>query len=126
MSVDFYACSVCGESRYEEYVGSCTCCGDSLCTNCVTNDDVNSNYAHHYGIVFDGSEEMMKEYDITQEEIDKGYVSVDEILDDTSIAPKYCPYCQGEEINEGEFTAFLIKKLGVTREDLEEEFRNLK
>lgn len=123
MGVDYYACSCCGESRYEEFVGNCTSCGESLCTSCLTNDDVNSNYAHSYGVVFDGSKEMIDEYDITQEEIEKGWVEVDEIIDDTSIAPKYCPYCQGEEINESEFTDFLIKRSGKSRTELETEFR---
>lgn len=122
MGVDFYACESCGESRYSEFVGNCTGCGSSLCTNCLTNDDINSKYASHYGVVFDGSQEMIDEYDITQDEIDKGYVEVDEVIDDTSIAPKYCPFCQGEEIIEAEFTSFLIKKLSQTREELEKEF----
>lgn len=123
MGVSYYACSCCGESRYEEYVGDCTCCGASICTACVVNDDVNSDYAYEYGVVFDGSKEMMDEYDITQDEIDKGYYKIDEIIDDTAIAPKYCPYCEGSEINEGKFMSFLIEKLGKSREELEEEYR---
>jgi hypothetical protein len=126
MSVDFYGCSCCGESRYEEYVGWCTTCGSALCTRCVVNDDVGSNYAHDYGVVFDGSKEMMEKYDITQEDIDKGYYTEGEIIDDTSIAPKYCPYCEGTEINESQFTEFLIEKLGKSREELEHEFLHRK
>jgi hypothetical protein len=88
----------------------------------VTNDDVNSQYAHSYGAVFDGSEEMIKEYNITEEELEKGYIKVGELIDDTAIMPKYCPYCQGVEINEQQFVEFLIEKLGTSREALEKEF----
>lgn len=122
MGVDFYACESCGESRYSEFVGSCTCCGNRLCTNCMTNDDVNSQYANDYGVVFDGSKKMMEEYDISQEDIDKGYYEIGELIDDTSIDPKYCPYCEGEDIDENKFLEYLIKLSGKSREVLEQEF----
>jgi hypothetical protein len=123
MSVDFYGCSCCGESKYEEYVGWCTKCGASLCTSCVVNDDIQSSYASQYGVRFDGSKEMMDKYDITQDEIDEGSFEVGELIDDTSIDPKYCPYCQGDEINESQFLSFLIKRSGKSKEELEEEYR---
>ena len=38
MSVDFYECDCCEESRYEEYVGHCNKCGHSLCTYCLVDN----------------------------------------------------------------------------------------
>jgi hypothetical protein len=122
MGVSYYACKCCGESMYSEYVGNCTNCGIRLCTDCLINNDVESRFAYEYGAKFDGSQEMIDEYNVTQEEIEKGYVKIGELIDDTAILPKYCPFCQGEEINEKEFIEFLIKKLATTREFLEKEF----
>jgi hypothetical protein len=61
MGVDYYHCEVCGESRYEEYVGNCNKCGNSLCTNCLVNKDFDDRYAHRYGYKFDSlNPELMK------------------------------------------------------------------
>lgn len=119
MGVEYHSCRKCGEARYEEYVGNCTSCSASLCTNCVVNDDINSSYASSYGVVFDGSKEMRKEYDIKDEYIEKGWIEEGEVIDDTSIAPKYCPYCQGKAINKSSFIKFLVNHIGKPKETLE-------
>lgn len=118
MGVSYYGCKSCGESRYEEYVGSCQGCGNRLCTNCLVNDDIESSYAHEYGIKFDSNNaEMVKEL------LNEGYISVDEdgnydieegeLIDDSSIQPKYCPFCQGNEIDNDEVLNFLLRKFGL-------------
>lgn len=117
MSVDFYHCEACSESRYEEYVGTCTSCGNSLCTSCVVNDDVKSDYAYEYGVRFDGTKEQMDEYGI-----EDGWYEIGDIIDDTSIDPHYCPFCQGEDFTEGMLLEFAIKKLGTTHTELVKEY----
>jgi hypothetical protein len=123
MSVDFYACKCCGESRYEEYVGSCTGCGKSLGTCCLTNDDIGSRFAHDYGVIYDGSDEQKKEYGIEDDWEEKGWVTIGEVIDDTAIQPKYCPFCSGEEVAKEDVLAYLLKKYGLTYEDAEKEYR---
>ena len=123
MGVEFYHCTCCNESKYEEYVGWCTECGKGICTSCVTNDDVDSPYASCYGEVYDGSNEQKERLGIIEEEIEKGYFELGEVIDDTSIAPKYCPYCQGEKFNEDKFVQWLYQKLGKTRDELIKEYK---
>lgn len=125
MGVEFYHCSCCNESKYEEYVGWCTDCGKSICASCVTNDDVDSSYASYYGVVYNGSEEQKLEYGIEDDWEEKGWITVGELIDDTSIAPKYCPYCQGEKFNEDKFAQWLYQKLGKSREELIEEYKEV-
>lgn len=113
MSVDFYACLCCGESRYSEYVGHCTSCGKRICTNCVVNDDVESEYANDYGVVYDGSDEQKAEY-----ELEDGWFEEGDIIDDTSIQPKYCPFCDGSEVDDSDLLEFALKQLGKTKDEL--------
>jgi hypothetical protein len=122
MSVDFYSCDCCGESRYEECVHHCDKCQHSLCTYCLVNDDINDQYTHQYCIRYDGSDEMKKEYGIDDEWIEKGWVEVGGIIDDTGIDPKYCPFCTGEKVAKEDVFDYLIKKLGLDYEELKQEF----
>lgn len=126
MSVDFKACDCCEESRYEEHVGRCSKCGHSLCTNCLINDDIDSSYAHDYGIRFDGSNEQKEEYGVeSKEESDYGY-EIGEILDDVGIDSKYCPFCGGEEIHNDDLLGYLLSKLNIGKEDLIKEYNENK
>ncbi|MEH6848161.1 hypothetical protein [Bacillus thuringiensis] len=119
MGVEYHSCDKCSEARYEEYVGRCTSCYASLCTHCVVNDDIDSIYASQYGVIFDGSEEQRKEYDIKDEHIEKGWYVIGEKIDDSSIAPQYCPYCQCTAIDESRFVKFLVAHIGKPKEELE-------
>ena len=115
MSVDYRHCSSCEESLYDEYVGSCTKCGNNLCTSCLINDDVKSRFAHHYGYKFDSkNEELIKtliEEGFSLEDKDgKPYYKDGDIVDDSSILPKYCPYCSGNEIDREKVLDHLLKK----------------
>lgn len=128
MGVDYRHCESCKESRYDEYVGSCVECGSSLCTNCLVNNDISSNYAHHYGIRFDSSNEVM-----VKELLADGCVSVDEegnydisegeLIDDSAILAKYCPFCQGKEINKDEVLNYILEKYNLKIEDVWSEMR---
>lgn len=115
MGVDYYHCESCDESLYEEYVGSCTKCGNSLCTSCLINNDVNSRYAHHYGYKFDSINELL----LKQLEAE-GFHFKDkngnftyedgEIVDDSGIQAKYCPFCSGDIIDKDKVLDYLITK----------------
>ncbi|KQL18813.1 hypothetical protein [Cytobacillus solani] len=124
MGVSYYACKCCGESRYEEYVGSCTTCGKTLGTCCVVNDDIGSDYAYEYGVIYDGSEAQKNEYGIEEDWEEKGWVTIGEVIDDTSIQPKYCPFCTGEEIAQEDILAYLLKQIGKTHTEVEREYRD--
>jgi hypothetical protein len=121
MSVDFKACSKCGESLYDEFVGTCggECgtkgCYQSLCTHCLVNDEkIDSSYAYEYGTRFDGTPEQIKELGL------EGYsYKIGDLIDDTGIDPKYCPYCSGEEVHGDEILGFLLNlHKDLTKEDI--------
>lgn len=118
MSVDFYECDCCEESRYEEYVGSCNKCGHSLCTACLVNNDVDSNYAYNYGVKCNGTEEQAKEYGFEVDDYEVG-----EIIEDTGIDSKYCPFCSGDEVHNDDLLEFAIKKLNITKNQLIDEYK---
>ncbi|QSF43385.1 hypothetical protein [Paenibacillus tianjinensis] len=121
MSVDFYACDCCGESRYEEYVDTCHECGHRVCTSCVVDtDNIDSRYAYYYGVKFDGTQEQRVEYGMEDE--NRFNLEIGEIIDDTGIAPKYCPFCSGEEVNNDDLLVFLLNKYDLEKDDVEKEY----
>lgn len=118
MSVDFYSCDCCGESRYEEYVGQCSKCGHSLCTSCLINNDIDSRYAYEYNVKFDGSQEQKEYYGIYSKEDDEYGYDIGEIIDDVGIDSKYCPFCSGDEIHNDDLLEFALKLLNTDRDVL--------
>jgi hypothetical protein len=118
MSVDFYECDCCEESRYEEFVGHCNKCGHSLCTDCLANNDINSEYAYRYGEKCDGTAEQAEKYGFKV-----GNYEIGDIIDDTGISSKYCPFCNGEEVHNDDLLDFAITKLGISRDQLISEFK---
>lgn len=124
MSVDFYSCDHCEESIYEEYVGHCSECGHSLCTNCLINDDINSRYAYDYGVKFDGSKEQKEKYGVYSIDEDKYGYKIGDILDDVGIDSKYCPFCSGGEIHNDELLNFALNLLNRTKDELKEMYKN--
>jgi hypothetical protein len=130
MGVDFYCCSSCKQSRYEEYVESCTGCGKRLCTSCLVNDDVNSRFAHHYGVKFDSNnKELVDElisYGMETDEDGKitGYHE-GELIDDSAIDPKYCPYCQDKEVDNDAVLKYLLEKYNLTAKKVWKEMKKL-
>jgi hypothetical protein len=129
MSVDYYHCESCNDSHYEEYVGSCNKCGNSLCTNCLVNNDVNSRYAYEYGYKFDSTnDELIKRlidegYHIKNEDGSFSYEDGD-IVDDSSIQSKYCPFCSGNNIDRDVVLEYLIKEYGLDIKNVWEEIKN--
>lgn len=124
MSVDYDTCDCCGEAKYEEFVGDCTKCGHQLCTDCLINNDINSSYACDYGIKFDGSEKQKEEYGIESKEDSKYGYEIGEIIEDTSIDPKYCPFCNGDEVDEAELLDFILDKyINKSKDELIKEFK---
>lgn len=122
MSVDFYHCECCGESRYEEYVGSCNKCQHRICTHCLENDDLDSNYAHDYNVKFDGSKEQKEEYGVeSKEESEYGY-TIGEIIDDSGIDSKYCPFCNNTKVSDDDLFRFLLKKYELDYEKVKAEY----
>ena len=122
MSVDYYSCDCCEESVYEEFVKHCEKCGHNICTECVVNDDIDSEYASRYRIKFDGSDEQKEEYGITQENIDNGYFKIGEPIQDTVIDPKYCPFCNGEMIHNDDLLDYLLNKYNLTKDEVKKEY----
>ena len=123
MSVDYYSCKHCGESRYEEYVGSCNKCGESICTSCLINNDVNSKYAYDYGYKFDSSNpELMKRYE--EEGFDMSGYEDGDIIDDSGIDGKYCPFCSVDSINESELFNYIIKKYNLNKKKEWKEYKS--
>lgn len=128
MGVDFYHCASCEESRYEEYVGWCQGCSKGLCTACVVNDDVKSDYAYQYGYKFDsGNPELMKKYEAEgyslYRENGESYYEDGDVLDDSSISSNYCPFCTGVEVNRDEVLDYLLSKYDLKIEDVWKELR---
>lgn len=123
MGVEHYHCKVCDESIYEEFVGRCQTCQSSLCTYCLVNKDVikdgkPSKYAYQYGLRFDSTneqlvDELLKDGYITKDEDGNYDIEEGELIDDSAIAPKYCPFCQGDQINKDEVLDFLLRKFGL-------------
>jgi len=122
MSVDYYSCDCCEESVYEEFVKHCEKCGHNICTECVVNDDIDSEYASKYRVKFDGSEEQKDEYGITQEDIEKGYFKIGEPITDTGIDPKYCPFCNGEMIHNDDLLDYLLTKYNLSKDEVKKEY----
>jgi len=131
MSVDFYGCESCGDSRYEEYVGACNGCHNSLCTNCLVDNDYegkDSNYAHVYGYRFDSKNEvLMKRYEeegftLYQDDGTAGYNEGD-IIDDSGIDRKYCPFCSGNEVDREAAFCYLLEKHKLTAEGVWKEMK---
>ena len=127
MSVDFYSCDSCGDSAYEEYVGHCSKCGHSLCTNCLINKgEIDSRFAGHYNVKFDGSEYQKEEYGAESKDDNEYGYEIGDIIDDTGIDSKYCPFCNGEEVHNDDLLEFAIWKLDVTKDQLTEEYHKSK
>lgn len=128
MGVSYYACESCGESCYEEYVGECIKCDATVCTDCLVNREIDSNFAYEYGYVFNSENvELMKKY------IDMGftlykadgspYYDEGDIIGDSGIDEKYCPYCSGNEINKDILFNYIVEKYKL---DVQAEWKELK
>ena len=128
MSVDYYHCEVCDESRYEEYVGTCTKCGKSLCAWCLVNYESNSPYVHGAGYTFDSENpELMKKYE------EEGFSLYDndgvpcyedgDTIDDSSIAPNFCPYCSGDVVDRDSVLNYLLDKYDLSINDVWREIK---
>lgn len=127
MSVDYYSCDCCRESVYEEYVGHCSECGHSLCTDCLINNNIKSNYACDYKVKFDGTKEQKEKYGIESIEEDPKYgYKIGEAIDDVGIDSKYCPFCSGEEIHNDDLLNFALIKLKISKDELINEYKNRK
>jgi hypothetical protein len=120
MGVDFDSCSKCNQSRHDEFVGVCggcmttVGCGQSLCTSCLVNDDINSKNAYKYGTICDGTYEQAKLHQLEDGDYGEG-----DMIDDSGIDPKYCPYCSGKEVHDDEILEFLLKRhKDLTKEDI--------
>lgn len=130
MGVEYSGCDVCHDSVYEEYAGSCTNCGNRICTSCVIDDDnIDSRYAHHYGYRFDSQQpELMKEYELEgfylyDENGEPEYADGD-LIDESSIAPTYCPFCEGVEVDRDEVLNHLLAKYSLDLKEVWDEIRN--
>ena len=97
MGVDYYNCEICGDIFADAgHYGHCGKCEATLCGHCY--------------------DEMQMKNGMLGEDHPRADWFGEE-------APNCCDKCDGSVIDEGAFTSFLLKKLGKTREELEEEFR---
>lgn len=102
MSVDYYACAVCGESLYEEFVGYCEKCGRNLCMDCLVKTEK------------------------FQWDKRNPYIIPDVRNKTGDIKKKHCPYCSGEKIADEDMVKFLLGKLGITYDQAAEMFKEKK
>lgn len=132
MGVSYYCCKSCGRSRYEEYVEYCQGCDNRICTDCVVdNDGIKSQYAYHYGIRFDSTnEEALKQQLadgwVTKNEDGTYDMAEGELFSDTAIDPRYCPFCVGEDIDKEECLNHLLKVFGLDIKQVWEEVKKAK
>ena len=119
MSVDFYSCKCCGDSVYEEFIASCIKCNNRLCTNCLINKDgKTSRYYYQYGYIFDpNNEELIKElvnegFELKDNNGDDYYKEGD-LIDDSAIIPKHCPYCSGSSPDRERVLKHLLDKYNL-------------
>ena len=115
MSVDFYACKCCEESRYEEYIHECPHCGRNICEDCF-NKDVET------------PERIGNKEDLTEEQYSYLCKKYGKTLIDTQVIkwgelnPEYCPFCNGDEIHNDDLLYFALSKLNMSQEQLKEEY----
>ncbi|WP_080658638.1 hypothetical protein [Paenibacillus polymyxa] len=56
--------------------------------------------------------------------IDDGDYEIDDIIDDTSISPKYCPFCNGTEVSDIDLLSFLLDKYNLEKDKVTSEYLN--
>jgi len=131
MSVDFYGCESCGNSRYEEYVAACNKCYNDLCVSCLVDKntiEVDSDFAYVYGYRFDSKNpELMERYKsegfyLYNEDGTTDYED-GEIIGDSGIDSKYCPFCAGNKIDKVEVLGYLLGKCGLSLDEAWEEMK---
>ena len=127
MSVDYYSCRCCDESLYSEYVASCSNCGKNICSDCLINvpSELKKEYgvyAYNYGIRYDGTEEQKKKWGLSDKYAYEIYAyEIGELIDDTGVDSKYCPFCSGEEVHDSELLELALQKLHLTKEHMKQE-----
>jgi hypothetical protein len=88
----------------------------------LINKDHKSEWAHQYGISFDSNKpELMKEI-IGEVWADCGYEE-GEMIDDTAIDPKYCPFCSGEKVDNERVLDYLLEKYKLNIKDVWKEMK---
>lgn len=132
MGVDYYCCKACGDSRYEEYVDSCYGCGNRVCSYCLENKgDIDSRYTSHYGIRFDSTNEealkqQLEDKWVTKNEDGTYDMEEGELFGDTGVDPKYCPFCNGGDIDKEECLNYMLKLFGLDIKYVWEEVKKSK
>lgn len=130
MGVDYSGCDACGDSVYEEYAGTCVSCGNRVCTNCLVDDDnIDSRFAYEYGYRFDSkSPELMKRYQEEgfelYDENGEPYYKDGDIIEESSIASPYCPFCNGSSIDTEAVLYHLLDKYSLNINEVWGEIRN--
>jgi hypothetical protein len=105
MSVDFYQCSVCKESVYEENVHSCEC-GERVCFECL-------------------DEKQYPNYKLGNvEDFWKMMTEIEEKTGDYLLP--CCPSCKGENITESDMLRHVLAKYKLNREEIKQEMLNLR
>ncbi|MED3649998.1 hypothetical protein [Heyndrickxia sporothermodurans] len=98
MGIDYYNCEICNEIFSDVgYCGFCGKCEAYLCGHCL---------------------DKMRE---KNGEIGEDHENAGDYGED---APNGCDICDGSVIDEVSFINFLTEKIGKTRSELEEEYRN--
>ncbi|MHB8871720.1 MAG: hypothetical protein ACYC5G_04670 [Candidatus Doudnabacteria bacterium] len=84
----------------------------------MVNDDVKSDYAYEYGYRFvPDNVELMNKYKaegfvLYRDNGDAIYEDGD-VIDDSNIDSKYCPFCSGEQINKELLFDFIVDKFKI-------------
>lgn len=115
MSVDFYSCDCCGDSRYEEYVHECPNCGRDICEDCFNeNADTPERIESKEDITEEQYNYLCNKY--SKELIDKQVICWGEMN------PEHCPFCGGNEVHIDDLFDFALSKLNITKEQLIKEY----
>jgi len=111
MGVSFYCCDRCKESIYEEDIGNCAKCGESVCTECAL--DLNVEL---YQTCLEQHDKEDDEYKELLEEMKPYGITEDNYCD--GFSPKHCPFCNKKSIGDKQLIEYLLKQIGKTKEEV--------
>lgn len=116
MSVDFYECDVCEESKYEGNIYWCAKCQRSVCISCKLSDSNSTD------VIWDKDELEDDEYGYLCYKYGKEFVD-EEIIETGYLNPECCPFCNGDLVHDEILLEFALFKLKINKEELVKEYK---
>ena len=118
MSVDFYGCDSCGDSRFEDLISECAKCGHYICDDCMMGKPISTNTPPFIG---ERSEITDEDYEVLCEKYGKHIVD-NCIIGMDYLNPEYCPFCNGEKVHDSDLLYFALSLLTTTKQELIERY----